>query len=193
MRINRECIFGPKLPKDGFWGRNFENLTPDSEPAVPRYHVCQFYGKTNNFDFFSPNFPRNEFCCQNFKKLSPNLWNQHLQDTMCANFQANRTTLIFRSKFAQKRIQGWEFRNLRPDPESALSRYHECQISVKTNNFEFFGLNLRKLPNYMRHFGSNNVEGIAEGLQNVYLLNTTSQNCGNVVYFLKKFQGNSVL
>ena len=37
-----------------------------------------------------------------------------------------------------------------------------CQFSVKTKNFEFFGLNLGKLHNYMRYFGSNNVEGVAE-------------------------------
>ena len=29
-------------------------------------------------------------------------------------------------------------------------------------NFQFFGLNLGKLPNYVRYFGSNNVEGVAE-------------------------------
>ena len=47
-----------------------------------------------------------------------------------------------------------------------------CQFSGKTNNFDFFGLNLpkngffglnlRKLSNYVRYFGSNNVEGVAE-------------------------------
>ena len=30
------------------------------------------------------------------------------------------------------------------------------------NNFKFLGLNLGRLPNYMRYFGSNNVEGVAE-------------------------------
>ena len=30
------------------------------------------------------------------------------------------------------------------------------------NKFEFFGLNLGKLPNYVRYFGSNNVEGVPE-------------------------------
>ena len=39
-----------------------------------------------------------------------------------------------------------------------------CKFSVKNNNFEFFSLNLGKLPNYMRYFGSNNVEGIEESL-----------------------------
>ena len=30
------------------------------------------------------------------------------------------------------------------------------------DNFEFFGLNLGKLPNYVRYFGSKNVVGVAE-------------------------------
>ena len=53
-------------------------------------------------------------------------------------------------------------KNISPDPESAPPRYHVCQFSDKTDNFEFFGLNLGKLPNYMRYFGFNNVEGVAE-------------------------------
>ena len=35
-----------------------------------------------------------------------------------------------------------------------------CQFSVKTDNSEFFGLNLGKLPNYVRYFGSYNVESV---------------------------------
>ena len=30
------------------------------------------------------------------------------------------------------------------------------------DNFEFFGLNLGKWPNYVQYFGSNNVEGVEE-------------------------------
>ena len=30
------------------------------------------------------------------------------------------------------------------------------------DNFEFFGPNFGKLPNYVRYSGSNNVEGVAE-------------------------------
>ena len=30
------------------------------------------------------------------------------------------------------------------------------------DSFEFFGLNLGKLPNYVPYFGSNSVEGVAE-------------------------------
>ena len=37
-----------------------------------------------------------------------------------------------------------------------------CPFSVKMDNFKFFGLNFGKLPNYVRYFGSNNVEGVVE-------------------------------
>ena len=71
-----EKLFGPTLLKNGFWGRNFKNLSPVSESAPPKHHVCQFF--------------------------------------------------------------------------------------VIMDKFQFSGLKLRKLPNYVRHFGSNNVEGAAE-------------------------------
>ena len=55
-----------------------------------------------------------------------------------------------------------EFQNLSLDSELAPPNYHECQFSVKMDNFEIFGLNLGKLPNYVRYFGSNNIERVAE-------------------------------
>ena len=39
-----------------------------------------------------------------------------------------------------------------------------CQFSVKTDKFEFFGLNLGKLPNCVKFFVSNKVEVDAESL-----------------------------
>ena len=48
------------------------------------------------------------------------------------------------------------------DSKSAPPTYLVSRFSVKMDNFEFFGLNLGKLPNYVRYFGSNNVEGVAE-------------------------------
>ena len=53
-------------------------------------------------------------------------------------------------------------KNLNLDSESEPARYQMCQFSVKMDNFEFFGLNLGKLPNYVRYPGSNIVEGVAE-------------------------------
>ena len=37
-----------------------------------------------------------------------------------------------------------------------------CHFSVKTDNFEFFGLNLGNLANYVWYFGFYNVEDVAE-------------------------------
>ena len=50
------------------------------------------------------------------------------------------------------------------DSESAPPRYHVSQFSVKMDKFEFFGLNLGKLSNYVQYFGSSIVEGVAESL-----------------------------
>ena len=37
-----------------------------------------------------------------------------------------------------------------------------CANFQSKDNFEFFGLNLGTLPNYVQYFGSSNVEGVAE-------------------------------
>ena len=60
----------------------------------------------------------------------------------------------------KKRFWGRNFKLVSLDLESAPSIYHECQFSGKKNNFKFSGLNLGVLPNYVRYFGSYNVEGV---------------------------------
>ena len=60
---------GPNLPKTGFWGRNFKNLSLDSKSASLRYYVHQFSNKTNNFEFLDPNLPKNWCWVLNFKNL----------------------------------------------------------------------------------------------------------------------------
>ena len=64
---------------------------------------------------------------------------------------------FFGPNLSKKGFWGGILKNLSPDLESAPPRYHVCQFSVRMVNFEFLGLNLRKLPNYVRYFGSNNV------------------------------------
>ena len=54
------------------------------------------------------------------------------------------------------------FKNLSLDSESAPLKFHVNHFSVKMDNFELFGLNLEELPNYVRYFGSNIVEGVTE-------------------------------
>ena len=46
-------FLGPNFPKNGFWGRNFKNLSLDSESTPPIYHLCQFSVKMDNVYFFT--------------------------------------------------------------------------------------------------------------------------------------------
>ena len=48
-------FLGPNLPKDGFWDRNFKNLSLGSELTPPKYHMCQFSVKMDNLYFFGLN------------------------------------------------------------------------------------------------------------------------------------------
>ena len=67
-------FFDPNLPKNGFWGQNFENLSLHSQPAAfLRLYVHQFSDKTDNFEILGPNLPKNRFWAQNFKNLSLDL------------------------------------------------------------------------------------------------------------------------
>ena len=63
---------------------------------------------------------------------------------------------------SKNRFWGRIFKNLSLDLKSAAPSYHVSQFPVKMDNFGFFGLNLGKLLNYVRYFGSNIVEGVAE-------------------------------
>ena len=77
-------------------------------------------------------------------------------------FRQNEQVWFFWPKFAQKWISGRNFKNLSLHSKSVPPIYHVCQFSVKMDSLRFFDLNLGKLPNYVRYFGSNNVEGVAE-------------------------------
>ena len=48
-------FLGPNLQKNGFWDRNFRNLSLNLESTPRIYHVCQFSVKMNNFEFFDLN------------------------------------------------------------------------------------------------------------------------------------------
>ena len=88
---------------------------------------------------------------------------------MCANFQAKQTTLTCLAQICPKMDFWLEIQKTNVgirvsilDSESAPPIYYVCQFSVKMDNFEFFGISLGKLLNYVRCFGSNSVEGVAE-------------------------------
>ena len=40
-KTNNFDFSGRNLPENGFWVRNFKNVSPDFESTPPRYHVCQ--------------------------------------------------------------------------------------------------------------------------------------------------------
>ena len=63
-------FLGENLPKNGFWSRNFKNLSLDSESASLRYYVHQFSDKTDNIEFLGPNLPINGFGGRNLTILS---------------------------------------------------------------------------------------------------------------------------
>ena len=67
-------------------------------------------------------------------------------------FKQKNNLDFFRPNLPKNGFWGWNFKNLSLDLESAPPIYHMCQFSVK----------MEKLPNYVRYFGSNNVEGVAE-------------------------------
>ena len=51
--------------------------------------------------------------------------------------------------FGQKSVFGLKLRKQMLKQESVSSRYHECQFSNKTDNFDSFGPNLPKMDFWM--------------------------------------------
>lgn len=75
-----------------FSGQNFENVTPDLESAVPRYYICQFSSKTDNFDSLGPNLPENP---------SPDSESAP-SDTIFSRFQPKRIALTLAATICPK-------------------------------------------------------------------------------------------
>ena len=77
-------------------------------------------------------------------------------------FRQNGQLLLFWPKFAQKRILGSKFRNSKPGFRISTSNIPWVPIFKQNGQLWLFGLNLGKLPNYVRYFVSYNVDGVAE-------------------------------
>ena len=94
-------FLGPNLPKNGFWGQNFKNLSLDSESASLRYYVYQFSDKTDNFQFLGPNLPKNGFWGWELQK-SKSGFRVNTSNIPCVPiFSQNGWLLIFRPKFGE--------------------------------------------------------------------------------------------
>ena len=50
--------FDLNLPKNGFCGQNFKNLSLDSESVPPIYHMFHFSVRIGNFKIFGINFAK---------------------------------------------------------------------------------------------------------------------------------------
>ena len=93
-------FLGPNLPKNGFWGRNFKNLSLHLESAPLRYCVHQFSDKTDTFEFLGPNLPKNGLWGQNFKSKSG--FGINTSKIPCVPiFSQNGQLLVFRPKFGE--------------------------------------------------------------------------------------------
>ena len=78
--------------------------------------------------------------------------NQLLQDIMCANFQAKRTTFTFSDQICLKRILGSEFRNSKPGFGISTSNIPWAPIFRQNGQFWVFGPNLFKKEFWGRNF-----------------------------------------
>ena len=116
----------------------------------------------DNFEFLGPNLPKNIFWGRNFKNLNLDSESISLRSYV-HQFLDKTDNFKFLGPYLPKNgFWSRNFKNLSLDSESTSLRSCLHQFSDKTDNFELFCLNLGKLPNYVEHFGSNIVEGIAE-------------------------------
>ena len=114
----------------------------------------------NKQEGFLPKFAQKWILRSEFRK-SKSDFESFLPRYQVCQFLAKQTILTFSAQiFPKMNFGGRYFKNISPDSESAPRRYHVCQFSSKTDKSEFFGLNLGKLPNYMRYFGSYNLDGV---------------------------------
>ena len=129
--------------------------------------MCTNFRTKQELCLLGPKFAQKWILGSEFQK-SKSGFGIGILEILCAPiFRQNGQLWIFGSKFAQNGFWGLNFKNLSLDSESVHPRYHLSQLSVKMDNFKFFDLNLGKLPNYARYFGSNIIEGIAENWMEV--------------------------
>ena len=74
----------------------------------------------------------------------------------------NKQGILFWPKLAQKWILVSEFQKSKPRSRISNSKIPCVEIFSQNGQLWISGLNLGNLSNYMRYFGSNNVEGVTE-------------------------------
>ena len=123
--------------------------------------MCNYIRRNKQFHFLGLNIPKMDLGLE-VEKTNVGTRISILNISVCQFSVKMGNFDFFGPNLPKNEFWSRNFKNLSPDSESAPPRYHECQFSVKMDDFELFDLNLGKLPNYVRYFGSNNVEGVAE-------------------------------
>ena len=93
-------FFGPNLPKNGFWGRNFKNLNPYLESALLRYHVYQFQLKWTTLTFLAQICPKRKLGFE-IQETNVGMRISILEIQCVPIFRQNGQLLIFQPKFGE--------------------------------------------------------------------------------------------
>ena len=117
--------------------------------------MYQFSEIRGNFDFLDPNSQKC-FLVSKFSK-SKSGFGITILEILCAPIL---TTLNFWAKFAKKWFLWSEFQISKSGLK--INTPNILCVPIFSQNGQFFGLNLGKLPNYVQYFRSYIVEGVAE-------------------------------
>ena len=153
-------FFGLNFPKNGFRFWNSESKCRNLNQNLRDTMCANFWAKRTTLTFLAKICPKKDLGLE-IQITNVEIRISILEIPCVRIFRQNEQLWLFWPKLAQKWIFGSEF--------STWIRNQHLQIPCVpissengTSNFEFFGLNLGKLPNYVWYFGSNNVEGVAE-------------------------------
>ena len=113
------------------------------------------------------------FLAQIYPNINFRVWNSEtdvririsILEILCVPiFRQKGELWFFGPKFAKKWILGSEYQKSKSGFGISASKI-PCELIFRQNGqIWIFDLNLGKLPNYVRYFGSNIVEGVAESL-----------------------------
>ena len=125
-------------------------------PCVP------IFRKNGQLWLFCPKFSQKWILGWGIQKANVGIKISILEIPCVPIFRQNGQLCLFGPKFDQKWILWSEFQKSKSGFKISSSKIPCEPIFSQMGNSEFFGLNLGKLPNYLRCFGSNIVEGVVE-------------------------------
>ena len=140
-----------------FWKYNFGfGLSSSKLLCVP------ISRQNKQFNFFRPKFARKWILGSEFRKSKLTFAIRSSKIPGVSISRQNGQFWFLRPKFHQKWISGLESQTSKSGFGTNTSKILQEPIFRQKGQLWIFGLNLGKLPNYVRYFGSYNVEGVAE-------------------------------